>query len=40
LGSSSFGSLVFWVPCRFWLLIHCQTYSWQRSSILWAMSLV
>jgi hypothetical protein len=32
-----FESLVFWVPCIFWLLILCQMYSWQRfSPILWA----
>jgi hypothetical protein len=26
------GSLVFWSPCTFWLLIPCQLYSWQRFS--------
>jgi hypothetical protein len=37
LGHWFLGSLVFWAPCVFWLLIPCQMYSWQRfSPILWA----
>jgi hypothetical protein len=33
------GSLVFWVPCIFWLSIPCQRYRWKRfSSIMWAAS--
>jgi hypothetical protein len=37
LGHWFFGSLVFWAPCIFWLLIPCQMNSWQRFSlILWA----
>jgi hypothetical protein len=24
-----FGSLVFWAPCKSWLLIPCQMYDWQ-----------
>jgi hypothetical protein len=33
------GSLMFWAPCIFWLLIPGQMYSWQRfSPILWTAS--
>jgi hypothetical protein len=28
-GSLIWGSLAFWSPCIFWLLIPCQMYSWQ-----------
>jgi hypothetical protein len=27
-----FGSLDFWAPCIFWLLVPCLMYSWQRFS--------
>jgi hypothetical protein len=41
LGHWFLGSLVFWAPCIFWLLIPCQMYSWQRISlILWAVSSI
>jgi hypothetical protein len=41
LGSWFFGCWVFWVPCRFWILVSYQMNSWQRFSlILWAVSWV
>jgi hypothetical protein len=41
LGHWFFKSLVFWILCKFWLLILCLTYSWQRfSPILWGASLI
>jgi hypothetical protein len=33
-GSLIFWSLVFWAPCILWLLIPCQTSSWQRFSLI------
>jgi hypothetical protein len=36
LGHWFFGSLVFWAPCIFWLLVLFLMYSWQRFSLtLW-----
>jgi hypothetical protein len=41
LGHWFFGSLVFWTPCMFWLLIPCQMYSCQGfSPILWTAFLI
>jgi hypothetical protein len=47
LGHWFFGSLVFWAPCIFWLLIQIYSwiinrmYTWQRfSPILWAASSI
>jgi hypothetical protein len=30
-----FGSLVFWAPCKYWLLIPCQMNSWQLFFSFW-----
>jgi hypothetical protein len=32
IGCWFFGGWVFWVPCRFWMLVPYQMSSWQRSS--------
>jgi hypothetical protein len=40
-GPLIFGSIVFWAPCKFWLLAPFQMYSWERFfPILWTVSLI
>jgi hypothetical protein len=41
MGCWFFGGWVFWVPCRFWILVPYWKSIWQRfSTILWAVSWV